>query len=85
VIRVAFPARLLRKTAVVASLRGDVLRRVFVAFQAQGVLSFLPERLMTLAALSFYVRMSLYHLSRHDQLFHGIRKSRFAPQPYCDQ
>jgi hypothetical protein len=82
VIRVAFAARLVHESAMVARLRGDVLREIFVTGQAQCVLCFLFEQLMTLAALSFDVRVPFNHLSGHDQRFHRVRKGRYGTQ--CD-
>ncbi len=85
VIRMAFPARLRRKTAVVARLRGDVLRQILVTGQAQSVLCFLFERLMTFAALSLDVRVPFDHLSGHDQRFHRVREGRYGTQGDGDQ
>ena len=84
-IRVAFAARLVRESAVVARLRANILRHVLVTGQAQCVLRFFLERLMTLAALSFDVRVPLDHLSGHDQRFHRVRKDRHRTQHDGDQ
>ena len=59
-----------------AGLVGDVLRHFFVAIEAQRVLSFLVERLMALAALTFQVRMALDDFARHHQRFHRVRMGR---------
>ena len=70
--RVACPALLLRKAAVIALFLGDVLGDILVAVQAQGVLRGFLETRVTALAVGLEVRMAFNDLARHEHALDGV-------------